>query len=63
LKLKKKKKKKKSAPTVASAGGKLVKKNIKKLSKIVKSSLKNAKFANFKVEDETCGRIIIIRRR
>jgi hypothetical protein len=35
----------------------------KKCKKVVKSSLKKAKIANFEVEDETCGRRRIIRRR
>jgi broad specificity polyphosphatase/5'/3'-nucleotidase SurE len=34
----------------------------KNFPKVVKSSIKKAKIANFEVEDEMCGRIIIIRR-
>jgi hypothetical protein len=35
----------------------------KVVKKVVKSSLKKAKIANFEEEDETCGRIRITRRR
>jgi hypothetical protein len=41
----------------------LSKKCQKVVEKVVKSSLKKAKIANFEVEDETCGRRIRRRRK